>query len=55
MAHLGGQVYDTIKDAVKYSSGDWGVIATYKNKEGEYFYFVNGRPIMKIEAPKKEG
>ena len=55
MAHLGGQVYDTIKDAVKYSSGDWGVIATYQDAlTGKLFYFINGRPVMSIAGPKKE-
>ena len=54
MAHLGGQVYDTIKDAVKYSSGDWGVIATYQDAAGKLFYFINGRPVMSIAGPKKE-
>ena len=54
MAHLGGQVYTSIKEAVKYSSGDFGCIATYQDANLKLWYFVNGKPIVSIEAPKKE-
>ncbi|MGO4819515.1 hypothetical protein [Flavobacterium sp. W22_SRS_FP1] len=53
MAHLGGQIYDSIKDAVKYSSGEFGLIATYKDANGKLFYFINGKPVISIKAPKK--
>jgi hypothetical protein len=53
MAHLGGQIYDSIKDAVKYSSGEFGLIATYKDANGKLFYFINGKPVVSIEAPTK--
>ena len=53
MPHLGGTIYKTIKEAIKMSTGDYGLISTYANKDGALFYFVNGKPIMKIEAPKK--
>jgi len=54
MAHLGGQIYDSIKDAIKYSSGDYGLIATYQDADLKLWYFVNGKPIISIKAPKKE-
>ena len=54
MAHLGGQIYTSIKEAVKYSSGEFGLIATYQDADGKLFFFINGRPTISIEAPKKE-
>lgn len=53
MAHLGGEIYTTIKEAIKYSSGEFGLIATYQDADGKLFYFVNGKPIVSIKAEKK--
>lgn len=53
MAHLGGEIYTTIKEAIKYSSGEFGLIATYQDADGKLFYFVNGKPIVSIKASKK--
>jgi len=53
MAHLGGQIYTSIKEAIKYSSGDWGVISTYQDADGKLWYFIDGKPTMSISAPKK--
>ncbi len=53
MAALGGTVYKTIKEAIKYSSGEFGLIATYEDANGKLFYFLNGKPVVSIAAPKK--
>jgi hypothetical protein len=53
MAHIGGQIYTTIKEAVKFSSGDFGLISCYQDVNGKLFYFVNGIPVVSIDAPKK--
>ena len=53
MAHIGGQIYTTIKDAIKNSSGEFGVISTYQDADGKLWYFINGKPTMSIAAPKK--
>lgn len=53
MAHLGGQIYTSIKEAIKFSSGEFGLIATYQDADGKLFYFVNGKPIVSIKAEKK--
>jgi hypothetical protein len=53
MAHLGGQTYNTIKDAIKFSTGEFGLIATYEDAEGKLWYFINGKPTMSITSPKK--
>ena len=45
MAHLGGEVYTTVKEAIKYSSGDYGLIATFEDAEGNLYWFVNGKPV----------
>lgn len=48
MAHIGGTVYKTIKEAIKYSSGEFGLIATYEDANGKLFYFLNGKPVVSI-------
>ena len=53
MAHLGGQIYTTIKEAIKYSSGEYGLISTYQDANGKLYYFVNGLCKITIAAPKK--
>jgi hypothetical protein len=53
MAHLGGEVYTTIKESIKMSSEPYGVIATYLAPDGAYHYFLNGVPKITISAPKK--
>ena len=54
MAHLGGEICLTIKDAIKKSTGSGGLISTYQDSTGKLFYFLNGRPCITIKAPKKE-
>ena len=54
MAHPGGTIYKTIKEAIKFSSGEFGLISCYEDANGKLFYFINGKPTMSIEAPKKE-
>jgi hypothetical protein len=53
MAHIGGQVYTSIKEAIKNSSGDFGLVSTYLAPDGAYHYFINGVPKITIAAPKK--
>ena len=53
MAHLGGQIYTSIKEAITFSSGDFGVISTFQDADLKLWYFVNGKPIISIKAPKK--
>jgi hypothetical protein len=36
MAHIGGEVYTTIKEAIKYSSGDYGLISHFEDAEGKF-------------------
>jgi hypothetical protein len=54
MAFLENSTYSTIKEAIKYSTGDYGLIAVYQAPDGKLTYFINGVPSMCIEAPKKE-
>tara|TARA_R110000782_G_scaffold41855_2_gene95614 strand:+ start:629 stop:793 length:165 start_codon:yes stop_codon:yes gene_type:complete len=54
MAHLGKTVYFTIKDAIIQSTHPFGLIATYQDKNGVLYWFVNGRPSMSIGKPKKD-
>ena len=53
MAHLGGQIYTTIKDAIIQSTEPNGLIATYQAADGSLVYFINGKPCMQIKAPNK--
>jgi hypothetical protein len=53
MAFLENSTYDTIKEAIFYSTGDNGVIAVYKDKNNRLTYFINGIPKISISAPKK--
>ena len=53
MAHIGGTTYKTIKEAIKYSTGEFGCIAVYENPNGKLYYFINGLCKATIEAPKK--
>jgi hypothetical protein len=53
MAHPGGKIYYTIKEAIKYSSGEFGLIATYEDANGILYYFINGKAVMKFDKPKK--
>jgi hypothetical protein len=53
MAHIGGQVYTTIKEAIKYSSGEYGLISCYEDANGKLYYFINGLCKATIDAPKK--
>jgi|688.fasta_scaffold2880496_1 hypothetical protein len=53
MAHIGGEVYTSIKEAIKMSSEPFGIIATYLAPNGAYHYFINGKPKISISAPKK--
>jgi hypothetical protein len=54
MAHPGGKIYYTIKEAIKYSTGEFGCISVYENADGKLYYFVNGIVMMTINAPKKD-
>ena len=53
MAHIGGEVYTTIKESIKMSSQPYGLIATYLAPDGAYHYFINGKPVVSIASPKK--
>ena len=53
MAHIGGQVYKTIKEAIKYSTGEYGLISCYEDANGKLYYFINGLCKATIDAPKK--
>lgn len=46
MAWLENSTYSTIKEAIINSTGDNGLIACYKDKDGKCTYFVNGRPVL---------
>lgn len=54
MAHIGGTPHKTIKEAIKYSTGEFGCIATYEDANGKIYYFINGLCKATMEAPKKE-
>lgn len=54
MAHIGNEVYTTIKESIIMSSEPHGLIATYLAPDGAYHYFINGKPVVKINAPKKK-
>jgi len=54
MAQPGGTTYKTIKQAIKYSTGEFGCISVYENADGKLYYFVNGKVMMTIGAPKKD-
>jgi|TARA_R110000782_G_scaffold10766_2_gene33367 hypothetical protein len=54
MAHLGGQIYTSIKEAIINSTGERGLISTYQAADGELIFFINGKPTMTIKAPKKD-
>ena len=54
MAHIGGIPRKTIKDAIKYSTGEYGLISSYEDANGKIYYFINGLCKATIEAPKKE-
>jgi hypothetical protein len=53
MAFLENNTYNTIKEAVFYSTGNNGLIAVYQSPDGKLVYFINGRPSITIQAPKK--
>ena len=36
--------YTTIKEAIKYSSHPFGLMAIYVSKTGQEIYFINGKP-----------
>jgi len=48
MAHIGGTVYTSIKEAVKMSSEPFGLIACYQSPDGALYYFINGIPQVSI-------
>ena len=52
--HLGGEIYTSIKEAIKMSTEPFGLIATYQDENGKLWWFINGRPVMSIAGPKKE-
>ena len=54
MAVLGGTTYKTIKQAIKYSTGEFSCISCYEDATGKLWYFVNGKVMITINAPKKE-
>ena len=54
MAVLGGIIYKTIKQAIKMSTGEFGCISCYEDASGKLWYFVNGKVMITIKAPKKE-
>jgi len=53
MAHIGGIPRKTIKDAIKYSTGEYGLISSWTDSNGKIYYFINGLCKMTIDAPKK--
>lgn len=53
MAHPGGKIYFSIKEAIKYSTGEYGLISTYEGPDGKLYYFINGLCKMTIKAPKR--
>jgi hypothetical protein len=46
MAMFKNSRFYSIKEAVKYSTGEFGVIAVYIDKQGKEYFFINGRPAM---------
>lgn len=53
MAHIGGMTHKNIKDAIKYSTGEYGCIATYEDAKGKLWYFINGICKATTDAPTK--
>jgi hypothetical protein len=53
MAFLENSTYSTIKEAIFYSTGNNGIIAVYEAPDGKLVYFLNGKPSITIQAPKK--
>jgi hypothetical protein len=53
MAHLGGLIYTSVREAIIMSTDPNGLISTYQAPDGTLFWFINGRPTMTISAPKK--
>jgi hypothetical protein len=49
MTFLENSTYNTIKEAIYFSTGSNGLIAVYKDKEGNLIYFINGKPSMKFK------
>ena len=41
---IGHNRYSTIKEAIKYSTEPYGLIAIYVDADGEEYYFINGKP-----------
>jgi hypothetical protein len=54
MAHLGGQIYTSVREAIIQSTHPNGLISTYQAKDGTLHWFVNGIPTVSIAAPKKD-
>jgi hypothetical protein len=52
MAFLENSTYNTIKEAIFYSTGNNGLIAVYKDAKGSLTYFINGKPTMKFNSKK---
>jgi hypothetical protein len=51
MAFLENNTYTTIKEAIKYSSGEYGCIAVYlKDANSLPVYFINGRPFLSFKS-----
>ena len=44
MAYLTGHIFTDIKEAIKYSTGDFGLISIFEDKNGKLHYFLNGKP-----------
>ena len=53
MANIGGVSRKTIKEAIKYSTGEHGLISSWTDSNGKIYYFINGLCKMTIDAPKK--
>lgn len=53
MAQIGGIPRKTIKDAIKYSTSEHGLISSYEDANGKIYWFINGLLKATIEAPKK--
>ena len=51
MAFLENNTYSTIKEAIKYSTGEWGLIAVYVNPKTKLpTYFINGKPALTFKS-----
>jgi hypothetical protein len=47
MAFLENNKYSTIKEAIKFSTGEYGLIAVYvEPKTKKEYFFIGGRPAM---------